>query len=105
MDTLSAFAMGRASAHKPIKCFDWSKARQLLEDRQPDIADAGLLEDLEWTQGGIWDNGPVTDSYVYLSSTWATPVLIIDGEPIECWLMSVPNFDPEKSWPKDEDEE
>lgn len=90
MDTLSAFAMGEASRGKEMRCFDWDKAAEIIRDRRPDSAAAGLAEDLEWTSGEILRDGspvPADDTYVYLASTWATPVLILSGAEIECWRM------------------
>lgn len=86
MDTFSAFARGEANKHKPVRTFDWDKATQYLKDHNPDSAQAGLSSDLEYTAGEIWSNGEiVSDSYTFLSSTWATPVLVMDGAEIDCW--------------------
>lgn len=44
-----------------------------------------LLEDWSWTSGLIYAKGNYYDGYVYGSSSWATPVVDVDGEEIECW--------------------
>ena len=65
-----------------MKVFDWDKAAQIIKEKNPEYAEAGLFEDLEYTCGLIYKNEkPVYDSYTYLASTWATPVLkILRGE-------------------------
>lgn len=88
MDTMAAFAMGEANRGNPLMVFDWDKAARILKEREPEMAEAGLRGDLGWTGGTIWEHGkPVTDCYTYLASTWATPVLIIEDEEIECYVM------------------
>ena len=37
-----AFAMGEANRHKELKVFDWDRAAQLIKEKQPEIARAGL---------------------------------------------------------------
>lgn len=70
-----------------MKTFDWHKAADILRERQPQEADAGLEEDWNWTAGCIWEGGkprkkdknrPLGGPYVV--SSWATPVLRIHGE-------------------------
>lgn len=90
MDTLSAFEIGKANRDKPLMVFDWNKAAQIIKDRKPAAASAGLQSDWEWTGGEIYSDGkptPREDTYVYLASTWATPELDIDGEIIDCFVM------------------
>lgn len=103
MDTISAFAMGQRNQGKPQKIFDWVKAAKIIKERNPESADAGLQSDLEWTAGTIWQDGEiVTDSYTYLSSNWATPVLVIDDEEIPCFVMqSDTEWDELTKWPKE----
>lgn len=103
MDTLSAFAMGELHRNDPLMVFDWDKAAQILVDRKPERALAGLTNDFEWTGGIIWKDGkPFTDDYTYLASTWAEPLLVIDDEEIECWRYEseVPEWSAETKWPK-----
>jgi len=107
MDTLSAFAMGRASQGKPRMVFDWDKAAELIRERKPQRASAGLSGDWEYTGDTIFADGkPVTDSYTYLASTWAPPEIDIDGAIIECWLLEselgkgVNGWDENTKWPE-----
>lgn len=107
MDTISAFAMNRAAiaAGNVGKVFDWIKAAQIIRDRKPTEAVAGLSADMEWTAGTIYRDGkpvPSDESPTYLSSTWATPVLVLDdGEEIPCFLPKpdAPGWDSDTSWP------
>lgn len=90
MDSMQAMMMGYWSERKEQKVFDWDKAASIIKERQPKQAVAGLKEDMEYTAGVIWEDGHiVVDSYTYLASTWATPVLVLDGdEIIPCYLMA-----------------
>jgi hypothetical protein len=104
MDTMSAFARGQAAKGQLQRVFDWVKAAEIIKERQPTEASAGLAEDLGWTSGPIWVDGkPVKreDTYVYLSSNWAVPVLIIDGHEIECWKYEkdTPEWNSGTYWP------
>lgn len=90
MDTLSAFAKGEANRGKELMVFDWDKAARLIKERKAMNASAGLSGDWEYTGGDILENGipvPEDETYVYLSSTWATPELEINGEIIDCYRM------------------
>ena len=90
MDSMSAFALGMANRGKEKKVFDWVKAAKLIKARGAKNVSAGLREDLDWTSGNILvDGAPAEESGAYLSSTWATPVLIFDddGSEIECFKM------------------
>ena len=90
MDTMAAFAMGEINRDNPQMVFDWAKAAQIIKERKPAMAEAGLRGDWGWTGGEIWrDNAPVPDedTYTYLASTWAIPELDIDGEVMECYIM------------------
>ena len=102
MDTLSAFAMGEAFRGCEQKVFDWDKAAHLIHTNKPKLAIAGLLEDMEYTSGVIYeDDNLVRNDYTYLSSTWATPVIVMDGKPIECYKMQseVPKWNEDTKWP------
>lgn len=90
MDTLSAFAMGRANRGRPMMVFDWNKAALLIRERRPSVARAGLRSDWEYTGGDIYRDGapvPAAYTYVYLASTWAVPELDLDGDVVDCFLM------------------
>lgn len=68
------------------RVFDWDTAARIIREQRPYEAEAGLLEDMGFTCGTIYRNGELDlESYTYLSSTWATPVLVLysldsDGE-------------------------
>lgn len=104
MDTLSAFAKGFANRGRPAKVFDWIKAAQLIREKQPKVAAAGLAGDWEYTGGDIYRDGkpvPQEDTYVYLASTWATPELAMDGYRCACYKMQedTPGWGSGTYWP------
>lgn len=106
MDTLSAFAMGSAHRDNELMVFDWIKAAEIIKERKPQEAIAGLSSDMEWTSGEIWANGapvPRDETYVFLASTWATPVIMIDYEEIDCYKMQseTPGWDSDTYWPQE----
>lgn len=102
MDTLLAFRMGELNRGKERMVFDWDKAAKLIVEKRPEIAVAGLDQDLEYTADVIFDQGNiVTDARPYLASTWATPVLILDDISYDCYRMEseVPEWDEHTVWP------
>ena len=102
MDTMKAFCLNRATPDGHEKVFDWDKAAQIIKERKPDVAYAGLSEDWEWTSGLIYENGEPAKSYAYLYSRWATPVLVLDfDEIIECnQPEGYHGWDADTSWPE-----
>jgi hypothetical protein len=86
------------------KVFDWHQAARLIADKRPCHAIAGLSGDMSCTSGTIYRDGqPVTDTYCYLCSVWATPVLVLDdGEEIPCWIYQdeSPGWDSGTIWPQ-----
>jgi len=92
----------------PVKAFDFDKAAIIIKDRllkYPDlIAEAGLEGDWNYTGGIIFENSnPVSNSYTYLASNWATPTLILswDGmeqEEIECSCEQNDRFNSSSKW-------
>jgi hypothetical protein len=104
MDTMSAFALGQANMGKEMMVFDWDKAAQIIRERGATYAEAGLAGDWEWTGGAILRNGkPEKESYTFLASTWATPMLELNsGESIDCYRMEseVPGWGSDTKWPK-----
>lgn len=106
MDSISAMTKGIANQDKESKVFDWNKAAELIKQFQPDSAEAGLIEDWNWTGGAIYKGGkpvPAKETYTYLASTWATPVLITDnGSEHDCWKWEseVPDWNAETYWPE-----
>lgn len=99
MDSLAAFAMGTANRGKELMVFDWAKALRLLEGATR--GEAWLSDDWEWTAGDIWADGVATNGGAYISSTWAKPMLSVDGVEHECWLMeSASEYGPSHTWPE-----
>jgi hypothetical protein len=86
------FAMGflgaEAVATKPVgdmKYMDWHKVKKIVEENPNAVIYAGLMENWGHTSGLIFAKGKYYDGYVHGSSTWATPIVDVDGEEIECW--------------------
>lgn len=86
------FAMGflgaEAIATKPLdkmKYMDWKKVQQIVDEHPNSVIHAGLMEDWNCTSGLIFAKGEYYDGYVYGASIWATPIVDVDGEEIECW--------------------
>lgn len=102
MNTLMAFAMAEANRGNEKMVFDWDKAARIIRDKQPKTAYAGLRDDWEYTGGCIYKDGLPVCEYAYLSSTWAVPELVIDGDgPIECYVMEhETKWDYDTKWPK-----
>lgn len=105
MDSMSAFTMGEANRGKPLMVFDWDKAADLINERRPQTAGAGLANDWDGTGGQIYRDGkpvPHGESYTYLASTWATPELCMDGEYVDCWTWAgdTPGWNADTYWPE-----
>lgn len=107
MDTATAISIGMMNAGKEQMVFDWDEAARIIKTRQNETADAGLKSDYEWTAGTIFRNGkPVKNSYTYLASTWAVPMLIFnfgteDMEEIPCYKMKhETKYDAHTKWPE-----
>ncbi len=88
MSWAAGFTCGSNS--KIFRSFDWDKAARIISERKPKEAEAGLAEDWDCTSGIIWRDGTIipreeTFNDLYLLSNWATPLLVIDGEEVECW--------------------
>lgn len=82
--------------------FDWDKAAQIIKEKKPKKADAGLIEDWFWTGGTIYEDGsPVMDMPPYLASDWATPVLDLGDITIKCFreIEDSPGWDANTLWP------
>jgi hypothetical protein len=88
------------------KVFDWLKAAELIRERKPEEACAGLAGDWEYTGGAIYRNGapvPKDETYVYLASNHATPGIELDGETIPCFKLKsqTPGWGAETYWPEE----
>ena len=64
---------------------DWERAKELIKQNPNSVIYAGLKEDWNNTSGLIFAKGNYYNGYVFGCSTWATPILDIDGMEIECW--------------------
>jgi hypothetical protein len=102
MDTMLAFVMGEVNRGKEPMVFDWIKAAKIIKEQGVKNARAGLSGDWEYTGGDILVDGKIPEeSYTYLSSTWATPELEIDGDRIDCFVMQdkQPEWNSKTFWP------
>ena len=80
------------------------KAVELIKEHNAKDAIAGLSTDMFWTSGTILADGKiVTDSYTYLSSDWATPVIVFDDVEYDCWKYQheSPGWGEKTSWPEE----
>lgn len=103
MNSIGAIMLGMLNRGCEMRVFDWDKAARLILERKPSCAIAGLSTDMEWTSGIIYEDGEaISNSYTYLSSTWAKPVLILDDEEeIDCYVMeSDTEWDANTKWPQ-----
>jgi len=90
---------GMGRDHSDISNFkevDWNKVSKYIESKKNDIESVvvGLAEDWGYTSGEVWnrENGYIKqeDTYVYASSSWATPsmeITFLNGEEemLESW--------------------
>lgn len=89
----------QAIATKPIgrmKYMDWEKAKQICEAHPDSEIYAGLQEDWGFTSGLIFSHGSCTREdacNIFVRSTWATPILDVGGEEIECWTYEKSQWD------------
>lgn len=105
------FGMMQPKDPNGVKVFNWKKAAKIIKKRKPVEAYAGLKEDWGCTSGKIIEAGKINkqESFcIYLASTWATPVLVIDvlgdgvEEEIDCWIRKKnTEYDSHTYWPKD----
>jgi hypothetical protein len=80
----------RPAAESGIKYLDWERAERLCIENPRATIMAGPREDWGYTseiifRNGMWVKKDPNDS-LYDSSRWATPIIDIDGEEIECYL-------------------
>ena len=106
MDLRFAMMMGMANAGNERKVFDWEKAAEIIKKHKPKYVEAGLSEDWIETSALIYADGePIFATDIWLASTWATPVLMVDGynyhTEIECFVMeSQTDFNENTVWPQ-----
>lgn len=87
-DFFQGFLGPSVVATKPVgdmKYMDWQKVQQVVNDHPDSVICAGLMEDWNNTIGLIYAKGKYYNGYVYGCSCWATPIVDVDGEEIECW--------------------
>lgn len=104
MDTLTAIGRAIAAKDKEQMVFDWEKAARIIKEQGAQEAEAGLAGDMEYTGGRILSNGvptPAEETYVYLSSNHAKPLLVIGADAIECFKLEsqTPGWDAHTYWP------
>lgn len=74
-----------------MRQLDWQKAAELCEEYKGHRVYAGLIEDWMYTSGEIFDGEKrVKNESVFVSSYWATPVIMVDGDDgfgtyVICW--------------------
>lgn len=68
-----------------MRYMDWEKVKEIIETHQNAIIYAGLREDWNNTSGLIYAKGKYYNGYVFGASSWATPIVDVDGVEIECW--------------------
>lgn len=98
-DFFAGFLGASAVATKPIgetKYMDWERAHKIIEERAKKnksiTVEAGLMEDWNNTSGIVYIDGRfVRAPFVFARSSWATPILDIDGEEIECYTTTKPD--------------
>ncbi len=88
------------------KVFDWDLAVNILLFEGATEACAGLAEDWGETRGWILRGGkPIarSESYTYLASQWATPVLKIGDTVYDCFQLQslAPELDAYTFWPEE----
>ena len=89
------------------KMLDFDKALELIKENEGKEIRIGLAEDWYCTSGKVESDGRISyDEYesggcLCLASRWATPVVEIDEEVVECWKESdgtVDAFNSEEKW-------
>jgi len=69
-----------------MRYMDWDKVREIIKDNPNSTIEAGLREDWGNTSGLIYEDGKYYDGGILFNqSCWATPIVDIDGDEIECW--------------------
>ena len=85
MSFMDGFLVHHELADDGIKYLNWAKAEKICLEHPEAHIKAGLLEDWDCTSGDIFRCGRWVKDDVYTCSFWATPVLEVDGELVECW--------------------
>ena len=89
------------------KMLDFDKALEIIKENEGKEIRIGLAEDWYYTSGKVEADGRISyDEYesggsLCLVSRWATPVVVVDDEVIECWKDddgTVDAFNSEEKW-------
>ena len=98
-----AFDRGRANKDREKMVFDWINAARQIKDKKPKVARAGLQDDFKFENGVIYKDGKIhTEDRTYLSSTWAKPILVLDDEVYECFIMEEQTeYNDSTKWPQE----
>ena len=72
------YGMGRTAPGGP-KVLDWERAAELCAKSDAPVY-AGLAEDWSCTSDIIWDGEKQVRDYVFVWSSWATPVLVVGDD-------------------------
>lgn len=85
MNTMSAFAMGMATCGNKVKRFNAEKIIKLMKEHKVKEAEIYLSGDRGWTETDVWLKGKKLygRSMGVDGSTWAMPMLDIDGTKYE----------------------
>ena len=100
MESMLAFTQTCINKDKPKMFFDWKKAIEIIKEKRPQQAKAGLRDDWEYSGIIIYRNGKFIDRediFINLSSTFATPELYVDGKIIECFYYKEETFTPQEN--------
>jgi len=112
MSTIDAFAMGEANSNvENMRVFDWERCAKFIKENKEHISSiaAGLTEDWGYTGGLIYNNEDIVseeNTYVWLSSTWATPTMVIQykngtEDEMSCYIMENEiSYDVKAYWPE-----
>lgn len=94
------FSQSEAKPEK-INTLDWDKVARIIIERDANSVDAALYEDMSATRGYIYHMGRVVfNNDACVSSTWATPVIYVDGYEIKDVMKEVPFDDQVNEWPQ-----
>lgn len=98
MDTLKAFAIGemaRARGDK-MKYYDYEKAIRLMKKYNVKKAGFFMASDKEWTYDELTLSQIKKKPRIagINGSCWATPMIEINEEELECWTFIEPNPKP-----------
>lgn len=61
-----------------MRYFDWDKAKEICDQHNGCVIDAGMDEDWSWTAATIYDGEKRVKGDPWLSSYWAMPVCRVE---------------------------